>query len=404
MIQNVNTTPKKPSIIFLLMATMAGIFATNLYIPSFANIVEDLQTDSQSVQLTFSVFLLFFGIFQLAHGPLSDRYGRRRLMVFGLIIFIVASFFAAVSSNIQWLMVMRVLQAIGGSCGMVLARAMVRDVYDKKQSAKIMAYVGMGSGISAAAAPLIGGLLQDITGDWRMSFYFLSIFALVPLLSVIFLVEETNRSISRSEYNFLKMLNGYFFLIKSSSYMFYTIGSGAMNTCFFSFAAAAPFILINSLNASPSRIGIILLYITIGFLVGNFISSRLSSFIKLEVLVCGGAFVCYFGVLVFSILAFLGFRSELSMSLPLSVFGLGSGFVIPPAGVIAVSIRKDIAGTASALYGFSILVMGSIGTFITGFIIHNDQKPVALMMLTFGLIAVICFTFGYFIERFKTNL
>ena len=157
-----NTTNNKsspPSLTFLLMATMVGIFATNLYLPSFSNIALDLNASSQSVQLTLTVFLFSFGIFQLLHGPLSDQIGRKKVMIFGLFIFIVASFGAALANSINFLIVMRVLQAIGGSTGMVIARAMVRDVYERDESAKVMAYVGMGSGVSAAAAPLIGGLL-----------------------------------------------------------------------------------------------------------------------------------------------------------------------------------------------------------------------------------------------------
>ena len=184
----INKKKKAPSLTFLLMATMTGIFATNLYLPSFSDISVKLKTTPQSVQLTLTVFLFSFGIFQLIHGPLSDQIGRKKVMTFGLVIFILASVGASIAQTVEFLTIMRVLQAIGGSTGMVIARAMVRDVYERDESAKIMAYVGMGSGISAAAAPLIGGLLQDFSGDWRVGFYALAFFAFFPLITTIFLV------------------------------------------------------------------------------------------------------------------------------------------------------------------------------------------------------------------------
>ncbi|MBL41293.1 MAG: hypothetical protein CMM49_01380 [Rhodospirillaceae bacterium] len=393
-----NTTNNKsspPSLTFLLMATMVGIFATNLYLPSFSNIALDLNASSQSVQLTLTVFLFSFGIFQLLHGPLSDQIGRKKVMIFGLFIFIVASFGAALANSINFLIVMRVLQAIGGSTGMVIARAMVRDVYERDESAKVMAYVGMGSGVSAAAAPLIGGLLQDLTGDWRWGFYSLAIFAVIPLIIIIFLVEETFTPLKKNENKLNSITYSFLTLLKSKKYLLYTLGSGTLNSCFFSFAAAAPFILNNLIDSSASRIGIILLYISIGFLIGNLLSTKLNKRISLEKIVLVGITICFTGIFIFFILAFLNLYNEVVISIPMTVYGFGSGLVIPTAGVIAVSVDKNIVGTGSALYGFNIFIMGAISTLFSSFIIHKNQIPVSIIMMVFVSIAVICFYFGY---------
>tara|TARA_Y100000589_G_C27179249_1_gene640064 strand:- start:29 stop:1180 length:1152 start_codon:yes stop_codon:yes gene_type:complete len=377
------------------MATMVGIFATNLYLPSFSNIALDLNASSQSVQLTLTVFLFSFGIFQLLHGPLSDQIGRKKVMIFGLFIFIVASFGAALANSINFLIVMRVLQAIGGSTGMVIARAMVRDVYERDESAKVMAYVGMGSGVSAAAAPLIGGLLQDLTGDWRWGFYSLAIFAVIPLIIIIFLVEETFTPLKKNENKLNSITYSFLTLLKSKKYLLYTLGSGTLNSCFFSFAAAAPFILNNLIDSSASRIGIILLYISIGFLIGNLLSTKLNKRISLEKIVLVGITICFTGIFIFFILAFLNLYNEVVISIPMTVYGFGSGLVIPTAGVIAVSVDKNIVGTGSALYGFNIFIMGAISTLFSSFIIHKNQIPVSIIMMVFVSIAVICFYFGY---------
>ena len=387
--------PKAPSLSFLLMATMTGIFATNLYLPSFANISSDLNASSQSVQLTLTVFLFSFGIFQLIHGPLSDQIGRKKVMIFGLLIFIVASFGAALADSINFLIAMRVLQAVGGSTGMVIARAMVRDVYERDESAKIMAYVGMGSGVSAAAAPLIGGILQDLTGDWRWGFYSLTIFGIIPLIIIIFLVEETFTPTNKKKNPITNAASGFQALLKSKNYLLYTFGSGTLNSCFFSFAAAAPFILNNLIDSSASRIGIILLYISLGFLAGNLLSTKLNKKLSLEKIVLVGITFCFIGILLFLILAFFHFYNEEVISIPMTIYGFGSGLVIPTAGVIAVSVDKNIIGTGSALYGFNIFIMGAFSTLISSFILHENQIPVSIMMIFFVSIATICFYLGY---------
>ena len=390
-----NNNNKKISLTFLLMATMAGIFATSLYLPSFSNISNELNASPQSVQLTLTVFLLCFGVFQLAHGPLSDQIGRKKVMLYGLIIFIFASFGAALAYSINFLIAMRVLQAVGGSTGMVIARAMVRDSYDRDESAKIMAYVGMGSGLSAAAAPLIGGLLQDFTGDWRWGFHALAIFAAFPLLTIIFLVDETYKPRKKEKNSFFLVIEGFLTLFRSKKYLYYTFGSGTLNSCFFSFAAAAPFILNNIIDSSASRIGIILLYISVGFLVGNYLSTKLNKRLSLEKIVLLGILICFMGILLFLILALFEIFNEIAITIPMTIYGFGSGLVIPTAGVIAASVNKDIIGTGSAFYGFNIFFMGALSTLFTSFIIHKNQLPVAIMMIVFVSISIICFYCGY---------
>ena len=140
--------------------------------------------------------------------------------------------------------------------------------------------------------------------------------------------------------------------------------------------------------------GIILAFVTGGFLIGNLVASRASAVLKLENIVFAGALVCFSGVIAFFLMAFTGHRGELAMSIPLMIFGLGSGCVTPPAGVIAVSVRPDIAGTASALTGFNSFIVGAAGTLIAGFFLHLDQRPIAIVMLGFVCVSLVCFTCG----------
>jgi DHA1 family bicyclomycin/chloramphenicol resistance-like MFS transporter len=176
-----------------MTVTAAGIFATNMYVPSLPAIARDLNTTEQLAQFTITVFLVVFAVFQLVYGPLADRYGRKRVMLAGLAIFMVANIVTSTAQSIEWLLVARVLQAIGACAGMVITRAMVRDAYDRGESARIMAILGMGSGISSSVAPLLGGALQGWTGDWRTSFVFMTLFTLIPMVVLAVSVRETLR-------------------------------------------------------------------------------------------------------------------------------------------------------------------------------------------------------------------
>ena len=377
-----------------MTATAAGIFATNMYVPSLPAIARDFNTTEQAAQFTITVFLVAFAVFQLVYGPLADRYGRQRVMLVGLAIFMVANIVASTAQTIEWLLVARVLQAIGACAGMVITRAMVRDAYDRSESARVMAILGMGSGISSSVAPLLGGALQGWTGDWRSSFVFMTVLTLVPMVVLTVSVRETLRRSEAPRGGIGGMVGDYISLVRSPEYMLYALGAALMNATFFSFLAAAPFILVNVIGASPERLGMVLVYITGGFFIGTLVVSRIGARFPLERMVLAGGVICFSGIGILTILALSGVRTEAAIAMPMLLFGLGNGFVLPPTGVIAVSVRPQIAGTASALYGFNSFALGAVGTVVAGLLSHQTQLPLAFAMLVMTGLALVFFVVG----------
>ena len=365
-----------------------------MYVPSLPAIARDLGTTEQAAQFTITVFLVVFAVFQLVYGPLADRYGRKRVMLGGLAIFMVANIVASTAQTIEWLLVARVLQAIGACAGMVITRAMVRDAYDRGESARIMAILGMGSGVSSSVAPLLGGALQGWTGDWRSSFIFMTVFTLVPMVVLAVSVRETLRRSDAPGGGIGGMARNYLVLVRSPEYMLYALGAALMNATFFSFLAAAPFVLMNVVGASPERLGVVLVYITGGFFIGTLVVSRVGARFPLERMVLMGGVLCFSGVAILTVLALSGARTEAAIAMPMLLFGLGNGFVLPPSSVIAVSVRPQIAGTASALYGFNSFALGAVGTVVAGFLSHQTQLPLALAMLMMTGLAVVFFVTG----------
>lgn len=382
-----------------MMATAAGVVAINMYVPSLPAIAEYFDASDQMVQLTLTVFMALFAISQLVYGPLADRYGRKPIMAGGLAIFCVANLLALSAQSIEWLLAARVLQAIGACSGLVLTRAMVRDVYDRSQSARIMAYLGMGGGISSSIAPLLGGGLQSWTGDWRANFIFMTLFGLFVLVILLTMVRETLPQREVVSRGLGGMMVDYWSLLRTPEYMLYSVGSGLMNGTFFVFLPVAPFILREFTASSPERLGIVLMFITGGFFAGNLIMSRIGSRVTLEKMVLFGSLICLAGVLTMTGLAIGGARTEMAIALPMMFFGIGNGFAIPPSSVIAVSVRPQIVGTASALYGFNSFALAALCTFLGGFIPYVSQVPVAMAMTATCGGGVLCFVVGLFLYR-----
>ena len=158
--------PDKPPLLILVLATAVGPMAINIFLPSMPRLEVDLSTSYAMVQLTLSLYLVGLAVAQLAYGPLSDRYGRRPLMITGVCIFLVGTVICIVAPSITILIIGRVLQAIGGCAGVVLGRAIVRDMYDRDKSASMLAYITMSMVVAPMLSPTIGGLIDEYYG-WR---------------------------------------------------------------------------------------------------------------------------------------------------------------------------------------------------------------------------------------------
>ncbi len=386
-----------------MLGTAAGTVAINMYVPSLPAIADYFDASDQMVQLTLTAFMFLFAIFQLVYGPLADRYGRKRVMAWALVVFTVANVMALASQSIEWLLVARMLQAIGACSGMVVTRAMVRDVYDRSQSARIMAYLGMGGGISSSLAPLLGGGLQSWTGDWRANFVFMTLLGVFVLVMLLAKVPETLQQGDRTSRSIGGMVVDYVSLLRTKEYMLYSVGAGLMNGTFFVFLPVAPFILREFPGSSPERLGIVLLFITGGFFAGNLVMSRIGSRVTLEKMVVFGSLVCLAGVATMTGLAWFGARTEMAIALPMFFFGFGNGFAIPPSSVIAVSVRPNIVGTASSLYGFSSFALAAVATFVGGFIPYGSQVPIASVMTVTCAGGVTCFAIGLWLFRRKAR-
>jgi len=371
--------PFHPALViaFLTSLMAVGHVSNNMYTPSMPSMSEYFATDAATVQLTMSVYLIAFAVAQLAYGPLSDRFGRRPVLIGGLILYAVASAAAAFSGSITVLIVMRAFQAFGACAGPVIARAMVRDLFGREQAAKVMAYIGLSMGAAPAFAPVLGGFLQTWFG-WQASFVFITGFALAVLMLTWARLEETNTE--RTETTgwgplLREMLRNYWRLLRSREYLGFVVTGSLVFSGVFAFMAGAPFVVIEILGFSPVDFGLVSIAPIGGYVVGSFVTSRIAERLGVDRLLPLGVSILFAGAVVLLGVALVGSLSVYSIYVPMTFMSFGMAVVFPSTLAGSISVHPEIAGAGSALFGFLQMASAATGIYISGLFGNATAMP-----------------------------
>jgi MFS transporter, DHA1 family, multidrug resistance protein len=388
--------PRKPhpetlAIGALLTALIAlGQIATSLYIPSMPSMVDAFATTKEQVTLTFTVFLAGFAVSQLVFGPLSDRFGRRPVLVAGMLLFIAASIGCATSGSILALAFWRFVQSMGACAGAVIGRAIVRDVYGPKRAAKAFAFIGIAFSLSPAVSPIIGGYLQVWFG-WQSNFVFLTLVASILLVLAWFLLGETNRDPDRSALNPREMLKNYGLLLRTPVFLGYMLAMALVFSGLMSFVALAPFLVIDSLGYSPHHFGMLAAISALGTLGGNLTAGFLTTRLGPRRMVLTGILTSLAGAGLMLGTGLAGFFTVYLITGSLIVFLWGMGIVMPNAMGGALAPFPRMAGAASALLGFFQMAVAATAAQLAGLLPHGAQWPLGLMMTGLATSALILF-------------
>lgn len=370
--------PFHPALViaFLTGLMAVGHVANNMYTPSMPSMSEYFATDAATVQLTMSVYLAAFAVAQLVYGPLSDRFGRRPVLIGGLILYVVASGAAAFAGSITMLIVMRAFQAFGACAGPVIARAMVRDLFGREQAAKVMAYIGLAMGAAPAFAPVLGGFLQTWFG-WQASFVFITGFAVAILMLTWARLEETNteRSETTGLWLIVEMLRNYWRLLTSREYLGFVIAGSLVFAGVFAFMAGAPFVVIQILGFSPVDFGLVSIAPIGGYVVGSLFTSRIAERLGVDRLVPLGMSILFTGALVLLGVALMGTLSIYSIYVPMTFMAFGMAVVFPSTLAGSISVHPEIAGAGSALYGFLQMAAAAAGIYVSGLFENGTEMP-----------------------------
>jgi len=363
--------PRPDSLLVAALLTLLvafGPLSTDLYLPSLPMLTEAFDAPVSQVQLTLSVFLVAFGVSQLIYGSLSDRFGRRPVLIGGIVIYSLASTACFFADSIETLILGRFFQALGACSGVVLARAVVRDVYGRERAAKVIAYMAMAMALAPAVAPIIGGVLTSAFG-WRSNFLALLVIGLAALSGVFFLLQETNQHKDPDALRPGRIFRNFLTLLRSSEYRGYVIAVAAAYSGIFSFISGSSFVFISVLGLTPDQYGLCFGAVVIGYMGGSFAAGRLTVRLGIEKLVLIGAMFCAVGGSLGLALAAADVLTIASLVLPMIVFLFGCGLVLPNAIAGAVGPFPKMAGAASSLVGFFQMGTAALVGVLVG---HSD--------------------------------
>lgn len=358
-----STAGRAPPLWLLALITLSGTLAMHMFVPALPRAARELGASAGAMQDTLSLYILGLAVGQLAYGPLSDRYGRRPLLVAGLALYTAAGLAAAVAPGIRTLLAARLVQALGGCAGLALGRAMVRDTAAPQDAARRLALLNLMVTLGPGLAPLIGGALSETYG-WRSIFVALCALGAANIWLTVRRLPETGQR--RAGVSAASLAREYGRLLRSPAFLGYAVGGGCSTTAMYAFFAVAPFVFVDELHRSPHEVGVYLALLVAGVSLGSVLASRLVARFPIERLLAWAS-----GAAVLAAFALLGIVLGGALSVPLLlgpmfVFTVGVGVASPMALTKAVGVNPKVIGSAAGLYGSAQMAVGALCTTLAG--------------------------------------
>lgn len=365
-----------PHLITLVCIAGLGGVSINMFLPSLPGMAKYFGVDDAVMQLSLSVYLAASAVLQLIIGPLADRYGRRPIMLICSLIFFAGTFVCFLAPSFEVLLLGRILQA-SAMVGMVLSRAIVRDMFGPAQAASMLGYVTMGMAIGPMIAPALGGFLDELFG-WRASFASMLIMGAFVFFLIFVNLGETNKAEFSS---FRAQMAEYPKLLKSSMFWGYTITITCTAGAFYAFIGGGPFIATNLFHMSPTEYGLYFMTISGGYMVGNYISGRFAAKVGIARMMIYGSVITSAALIVGIALLQMGFMHPFVIFIPVIFVGFGNGVTMPSANAGLVSVNPELAGSASGLGGALQISGGAIITATAGAMVSAFTTPSTLLII-----------------------
>ncbi|WP_039669632.1 multidrug effflux MFS transporter [Coxiella burnetii] len=341
----------KKNLIVILTSVFVtvGQFAMALYLPALPALTTYFHTFPDVIQLSLTLFLIAFGFSQLFYGSLSDCYGRKPLLLIGLVIVMIGFLIAVFARHLSLLLIARVVQGLGAGSVSVLARAIIRDRFEGKKLVQALSLLIMAASLAPMIAPFIGGHIQHRLG-WHSIFIFLFFYSGLILLGIFFLLPETKKTES-VPFKMGALLNNYKLLLRHPIYIKYVVCIIMAYACQILYLSISPFIFQNGLKLNAAQYGTIITLPAIGYFVGNFLSTRLIRFFDSNHLVFVGALIVVMAGIALALEAAFNGLSAFSVITPIIFCVIGIGLIYPNVISGALSPFPQMAGTAAALSG-----------------------------------------------------
>jgi MFS transporter, DHA1 family, multidrug resistance protein len=385
---------RTPWRLLALLIGMSGMssLSLNILVPAIPGMVAKFATEPATVQLTISLYLMGLAVAQVVFGPLSDRFGRRPVVLIGLALAGIASTAAIFAASVAGLIAARVAQSLGASTGQTIGRAIIRDLYDREHAASMIGLVTSVVVLMPMLAPLVGGILDTLFG-WESIFVFTASLSLIVFAWATVALPETRRlaTVPSERAHFRSDLAA---LTASPRFFGYALCAALGSAPFFSFVGGAPHVVVTMLGRSSAEYGLWFFLPSVGFMAGNFAVSRLTARFGINALIRWGIVLTVVGGLI-NVLAYVAFPGweMATIFLPQVMIGFGNGLLLPTSVAGAVSIRPQVAGTASGLIGFIQMAIGAAAAQLSGHIVAHAASATSmiLLMLMFGVLTAAAF-------------
>ncbi|WP_424137635.1 multidrug effflux MFS transporter [Roseomonas chloroacetimidivorans] len=370
----------------LALITFSGTVGMYIFVPALSQAAQALDATTGAMQLTISLYVLGLAVGQPIYGPLADRFGRRPVLMGGLLLYTLSGLATLLAMNAGTLIIARLFQALGGCSGVVLGRAIVRDTAGPKEAAQRLALLNVMVTVGPGLAPLVGTAIVETAG-WHFVLVALCLLGAANLVFTWRMLPETGRS--TAGVSSASILQDYLRLLRSPVFLGYSICGGCVTTAAYAFFSSAPFIF-HDLGRPPHEAGIYLTVLVVGISIGNALASRLIGRMQIDRVL---AWASLMGVVAVFVLLGVVLAGKLTVAIAVGtmfVFTLGVGIAGPSALAQAISLNPRVTGSASGIYGFIQMAVGSICSALAG-LGSNAALSAALVLAGAGIVGQVAF-------------
>lgn len=362
----------------LTLVALSGVSALsmNVFLPSLPGMARDFGVEYGVMQLSVSAYIGASAVLQLLGGPLSDRFGRRPVVIWGLVGFLLATIGTLLATTATTFLIFRLLQAVITVC-MLVPRAVVRDMYDGDRAASMLGYVTMGMAVVPMMAPVFGGVLDELFG-WQANF---AVMGLLGLLVLALAWQDMGETVRGGGLPLRQQFRNYPALARSQRFWGYCLAATLSSGAFFAYLGGAPFVGEQVFGLTPAQVGYWFAAPSIGYLTGNFLSGRFSQRIGLNRMILAGAAICVAALSVALLVDLGGALRPLAFFGAIALMGLGNGMVLPNANAGMMSVRPELAGTASGLGGALAVAGGAALSALAGALLQPGSGAGPLLVI-----------------------
>jgi DHA1 family bicyclomycin/chloramphenicol resistance-like MFS transporter len=387
----------------IVLALIAGLgpISIHVIVPVLPSIKSAFSASNTVTQFTLTLGVVAMALATIGFGPAADRYGRKPVTIFGLVMFILGSALCVWSPNIEVLIAGRLIQAVGGAAGIVISRAIIRDMFSREETARVLGQVMSIVVLAPVLAPVIGGYLVEFAG-WRYVFILAGGMGVLALAVSLPALKETHTP-TRGTNLFGQMLRAFPVLLRTPAFIAYAGYAGCGMGMFMVVAGGVPFLMVEVFDRSPSAFGLFFICLTASFLTGTFVTSRVTERIGLDRMLRLGTIGSAASAITIPVLFLAGLNTPWAIFAPGIIMGLCHGLAMPNAQAGGVSINPQIAGSASGLMTFTQMSIGAGFGQVAGMLPHDSPLPVAILIAVAGVGGFLVYNVPMYLTRTRAT-